>query len=676
MANQLINETSPYLQQHANNPVDWYTWGETALAKAKQEHKPILLSIGYSACHWCHVMAHESFEDPETATLMNQCFVNIKVDREERPDLDKIYQLAHQLLNYRAGGWPLTIFLDHKSQVPFFSGTYFPLQAQYGMPSFKQVLIRVATLYEQEYETIQQQNSSITDALCDINIDKKAENPFTEIPVELGLTMLEQQFDHDNGGFGSAPKFPQSSSLQFLLHLSTANNTQDKERNLALNMLEKSLTKIAQGGIYDHIAGGFSRYSVDAEWQIPHFEKMLYDNAQLLSVYANSYHATNISLFKTIGEETANWIIQYMQSPEGGYYASLDADSEGQEGKYYVWDKEYINELLTSSEYLIFREHYGLNFPANLEGKWHLRVTHCLEDIAEKNKISITDAEALLLSARNKLKVQRQLRIPPHCDKKILTSWNALMIKAMLHAAVAFSEQRYLQSALRAITFIQQNMLQEQRLLATYKDGRAHLPAYLDDYAFLCDALITLLETQWDTAILDSTITLAETMKKYFYDNENGGFYFTANDHESLIQRPKSWQDEALPAGNAIAASVFFKLGYLLGKNDYLAIAEKTLQACWERMNKYSYVHTGMLIALQTYFNPPEIIIIRGEEPEIQNWQQHYRKQAHANQLCFAIPDCAKNLPEAIASKAVLDTTVAYICLGQQCLAPVTELSI
>ncbi|HKY01631.1 MAG TPA: thioredoxin domain-containing protein, partial [Burkholderiales bacterium] len=477
--NRLAQETSPYLQQHADNPVEWYPWGKEALALAKELDKPILLSIGYSACHWCHVMAHESFEDPEVAAVMNKLFVNIKVDREERPDLDQIYQTAHQLFNQRAGGWPLTMFLT-PDQTPYFGGTYFPKTARYGLPGFPQLLEKVAHFYKEKREEVREQGAQVRAAFGNMVPHSTAHHSdFSPLVLDVALDTLKANFDGAHGGFGGAPKFPHTPDLEFALRRYAALNDMEA-RDIAIH----TLTKMAEGGIYDHLGGGFCRYSVDAQWTIPHFEKMLYDNGPLLGLYADGWRVTQSPLFAQVAAQTAEWVMRDMQAPEGGYYSSVDADSEGEEGKFYIWSPAEATALLSDEEYDVVAKHWGLSQPPNFENQhWHLRVIEPLEKVASRLKIDISTAEERLASARTKLFAAREKRVRPGRDEKILTSWNALMIQGMTRAAAVFGREDWLASARRSLDFIRSQLWREERLLATYKDGRAHLNAYLDDYA-------------------------------------------------------------------------------------------------------------------------------------------------------------------------------------------------
>ena len=652
MRNRLAAETSPYLQQHADNPVDWYPWGAEALERARREDKPILLSVGYSACHWCHVMAHESFEDAATAEVMNRLFVNIKVDREERPDLDKIYQAAQQLLTHRAGGWPLTMFLSPDDQQPFFGGTYFPRDANHGLPAFKDVLARVADYYRGERTAIREQSARLTAAFQALEPAPAA--ALDDSPLQLARTALERSFDRRFGGFGAAPKFPQPQSIERCLR--DANPA-------ALSMASLTLTGMAEGGLFDQLGGGFARYSVDESWTIPHFEKMLYDNAQLLGTYAAAAAVTGDKLFARVAGETADWVLRDMRAPQGGFYSSLDADSEGHEGRFYVWTTDEVRERLSEAEYAAFAPRFGLDQASNFEGRWHLRVRAPLEE---------TEQRRLIDSARAKLLAVRTLRVWPGRDEKILTSWNALMIRGLAIAARTLHRPDLADAATHAVDFLHRTLWQEGRLLATYKDGRAHLNAYLDDYAFLADALLELLQARWRDRDLEFARALAEAILDRFADPEGGGFYFTASDHERLIHRSKTFSDESIPAGNGIAADVFCRLGLLLGEPRYLAAAERTLRAGFDSMRQYPEGHLSLIAALEDYLKPLQILILRG--PEAPRWAHALASRYTASRMVLAIPADTPGLPAAIAAKPAQGQAVAYLCTGTSCSAPFTRL--
>ncbi len=489
MPNRLAKETSPYLLQHANNPVDWYPWGDEAFAAARATGKPVLLSIGYSACHWCHVMAHESFEDDAIADVMNESFVNVKVDREERPDIDKIYQTAHQLITQRSGGWPLTMFLDGDNQRPFFGGTYFPNEARYGMPAFSDLLKNIATFYTDKRDDVRAQSDKILDVFTRLE-PSPADNTQALVaePLKTARETFEQTFDREYGGFGSAPKFPHPTTIDRLLRhwRSTANETEPDVE--ALFMAALSLARMAEGGLFDHVGGGFYRYSVDQYWQIPHFEKMLYDNGPLLAIYAQASIATGDKLFANAANATANWMLADMRDDNGGFYATRDADSEGHEGLYYLWDPDEARELL-GDDYELFAGRFGLNEEANFEGRWHLTVR---AQVSDDEAETIEKAKRILLAHREK-------RVAPARDEKQLTAWNALAIRGLSIAGRCLERPDLIDAAADAVDFLCNKLVQDGRLLASYKDGEARFPAYLDDHAFLLDALLELLQARWNT---------------------------------------------------------------------------------------------------------------------------------------------------------------------------------
>jgi uncharacterized protein len=674
-ANRLSQETSPYLRQHAHNPVDWYPWGAAALERARAEHKPILLSVGYSACHWCHVMAHESFEDPQTAQVMNDLFINIKVDREERPDIDRIYQVAQQMLTQRSGGWPLTMFLTHDDQRPFFGGTYFPREARFGLPSFRDLLLRVAQYYRDHESELRKQNAALMSAFDDLNPPAGApDTQLTDAPLQASRVMLAKIFDPHNGGFGGAPKFPHPKTLERLLRDWHASSHLLEPDLHALYMATLTLRRMGDGGMNDQLGGGFARYSVDEYWMIPHFEKMLYDNGALLAVYADAAVATGDTFYARVAADTAAWAIRETQAPQGGYYSSYDADSEGHEGKFYVWDQDAVRQTLTTEEYSAFAPHFGLDRAPNFEGRWHLHVFESTGDVAKSLAKTVDEIEALLESARRKLLAVRNLRIWPGRDDKILTSWNALMIRGMAIAARALDRPDLADSATRALDFIRATLWREGRLLATYKDGRAHLNAYLDDYVYLADAVLELQQVRFRTDELAFARELLDVVLEHFTDSD-GGFFFTSDDHESLIHRSKSFSDDATPAGNGIAAFTLQRLGHLLGDPRYLAAAEKTLRAAAPVLEKYPQGHMSLLIALEELLNPPETIILRGEAAAIETWRRDLARLYAPRRVVLAVPTSASNLPPALGDKLARGEAVAYVCKGSVCSAPLESFS-
>ena len=678
--NRLADETSPYLQQHADNPVDWFPWGDEALAKARDEDKPVLLSVGYSACHWCHVMAHESFEDAATAAVMNELFVNVKVDREERPDLDKIYQTAQVLLTQRSGGWPLTMFLTPGDQAPFFGGTYFPKEPRHGLPSFTDVLRRVHDYFRAHRDEIRGQADAVRAALGEIYGGvADAAAPSARLPDDAARA-LERAFDPRCGGFGGAPKFPQCAGLEFLFdhwaRSKTRSETADAADPRCAHIVLFTLERMSGGGVYDQLGGGFYRYSVDERWAIPHFEKMLYDNGPLLGLLAQAWSVGGGDGLRDKARETARWVMREMQSPEGGYYSTLDADSPTGEGAYYIWDKAEVARLL-GPDYAAFEYRFGLDMPANFEGRWHLAEHHDVEQTAALVKRDPDDVREAVERARQKLLEHRCGRTPPHRDEKILTSWNALMIKGMAQAAWLLDEPEYAVSARRALSFIRRTTWRDGRLLATYKDGAARLNAYLDDYAFLVDAILYLNQAAWDDEDFDFAVRLADVLLDHYEDRDNGGFYFTSHDHESLLERPRVLGDEATPSGYGTAALALARLGGMLGDDGYLRAAARAIERAASAMQRAPEQHATLVRACAEQREPPEIVIIRGEGETLRRWSREAARRCHPARLCFAIPARAQDLPRALADKRAADAAgaaIAYPCRGTSCAEPLRDL--
>ncbi len=679
MPNRLAAESSPYLLQHAHNPVDWWAWGEPALAAARTQDKPILLSIGYSACHWCHVMAHESFEDAATAAVMNDLYINIKVDREERPDLDKIYQLAHQALTRRGGGWPLTVFLTPDDHLPFYAGTYFPREPRYGMPPFVHVLQQVRAFWDQRRGEVRSQNAALAEFLADYGSGASVTEALTDAPIRAALDQSERSFDPIHGGHAGAPKFPHCPEMELLLDLGKHPE-----------QVQLTLTRMAEGGIHDQIGGGFCRYSVDELWEIPHFEKMLYDNAQLLPLYARL--AQTHREFASAAHGIVAWLQREMTAPNGAFYSALDADSEHEEGKFYVWQRDEVKALLTDAEFAVAERHWGFNRPPNFEQKaWNPIAAELLPDIASALNILQGDAAARIAHAREKLFAARTQRVRPGLDDKILTAWNALMIAALARATrasqldtdarasrasqsntVARAAPEWLTAAECALDFLYNAAWLNGRLYASVGGNAAKLPAYLDDYAFLLDALLECLQCRWNERDLAWSIELADALLDRFEDRERGGFWFTANDHETLIQRPKPWADEAVPSGNGIAARALLRLGHLLGETRYLDAAERTLRAAWPTMQQMPLACAGLLRALNDFLHPRTHAVVRcADGTEAEKWHSALAGLPLQHADIYFIPAQTDALPGVLGAQKYTPGGAAYLCRGTQCEPPI-----
>ena len=605
-------------------------------------------------------MAHESFEDEEVAAVMNRLFVNIKVDREERPDLDQIYQTAHQMLAQKGGGWPLTMFLAPDG-TPFFGGTYFPKTSRYGLPGFAELLERVAAIWRERRGEVDAQGEQVRIAFSRMQPSGSVQSSdFDAQPIAAALGNLRENFDSEHGGWGAAPKFPHPTDIEFCLR----RYARDGDGH-ALEMADITLEKMALGGIFDQLGGGFCRYSTDATWSIPHFEKMLYDNGPLMFLLADAHAATGKALYARVADETAAWVMREMQSPEGGYFSSLDADSEGVEGRFYVWSREAVQGLLLPEEYAVFAHHYGLTGEPNFEGEyWHLQVAHDADD----------GSNALLASARAKVLAARETRIRPGRDEKILVSWNALMIRGMARAARVFGRADWLDSARRALSFIRRTMWNEGLLFATYKDGRAHLNAYLDDYAFLIDALIEMLQAEFEPEYLEFAQDLADTLLEQFEDPESGGFYFTGRGHERLIHRPKPGHDNATPSGNGVAVFALQRLAALTGEERYRHAAERALELFYPGMRTHPAGFGSLMIALEECIAPPTTVILRGEPGALVVWSQALAREHWPSTLVLAIPAGIEGLPPVLDKPVDKSPVNAWVCQGVTCLLPISEL--
>jgi uncharacterized protein YyaL (SSP411 family) len=668
--NRLAGETSPYLLQHAHNPVDWYPWGPEALERARAEDKPIFLSIGYSACHWCHVMERESFEDETTAALMNEHFVSIKVDREERPDLDAIYMDAVQALTGQ-GGWPMSVFLLPDGQ-PFYGGTYYPPEPRYGMPSFRQLLLGIAEAYRARREQVRGQAGRLTAVLR-----RTAEigAPGSEIGTDLldeALGRLGQHFDEQEGGFGSQPKFPQPMTLDFAML--EYKRTGDLD---ALYVAELTLEKMAQGGIYDQLGGGFHRYSVDNRWLVPHFEKMLYDNAQLLRAYLHAWQITRRPLFRRVVDETTDYVLREMTAPQGGFYSTQDADSEGHEGLFFTWTQEEIEEALDSHSAAIFEAHYGVSQGGNFEGRNILHVSRTVEDVAERFRTTPAEVEAALALARSVLFERREGRVKPGRDEKILAEWNGLMIHALAECGAALGRADALDAAVNGARFVLDHMSQpDGRLFRSYKDGQARLNAYVEDYAAFIRALIALYETTFDLTWLAQASRLTQVMLEQFHDPENGGFFQTGRDHEELVARRKEFIDNAIPAGNSLAAESLARLAVLVGNEEYRREALRACLLMQAALPQQPTAFGRLLGVVEMLLTPSQEVAIVGDPADAATMallaEVRARYLPHTV-LALKGPGEESVLPLMEGRELVRGLPAAYVCENYACRLPVTE---
>jgi uncharacterized protein YyaL (SSP411 family) len=662
MPNRLAGETSPYLLQHADNPVDWHPWSEEALALARSEGKPILLSVGYSACHWCHVMAHESFEDPEVATVMNASFVNIKVDREERPDLDQIYQAAHALLTRRSGGWPLTMFLT-PAGAPFYGGTYFPKHGRYGLPGFIDLLPRVAAAYREQGPAIAAQSVEIGNALASIEPSPGGADALPASASSVALAGLVRQFDRTHGGFGGAPKFPHETELEFCLREHALTRDAD-----ALEVARVTLARMAEGGIHDQLGGGFCRYSVDAEWTIPHFEKMLYDNGPLLALYADLARVTGDAPAADVARGIVGWLTREMCAPEGAFYSSLDADSEGEEGKFYVWTREQAKAALSPDDYAVAAMRYGLDRTPNFEGHaWNLRIAAPIDEVAGRLGIGPEIAAQRLAAARSALLGARSRRVRPGLDDKILTSWNALAIGGLARAARALGVPEWIDLATSATDALRRSAWRNGRLLATRKGDHAHLNAYLDDHAFLLAALVELMQARFRLDDYTWARVLADVLLEWFEDGDQGGFFFTSHDHERLFHRTKPGYDNATPSGNGVAARALVALGHLSSELRYVEAAERAVRLFAPALAQSPAGHSSLLAALEDVREPPTTVLLAGDAAICSDWHRGLERTLRPRIRVFNV--AGVKLPAELTRGTVPDRgAAAWVCLGTQCL--------
>ena len=672
MANRLINETSPYLLQHAENPVDWYAWGEEALGRARDEDRPILLSIGYSACHWCHVMERESFENDDIAALMNDNFVNIKVDREERPDLDAVYMEAVQMMT-GSGGWPMTVFLTPEGH-PYYGGTYFPPEDRGGMPGFPRLLAAASQAYHTNKGEIDRVTRQLSEQMGRTGQMPRGFTPLTTEVMHNAYSQLATQFDHLNGGFGSAPKFPQPMTPEFLLRY---NRHGFNAR--ALEMVELTLRKMAYGGMYDQVGGGFHRYSTDAYWLVPHFEKMLYDNALLARLYLHAWQVTGNPLYRRITEETLDYVLREMTDPAGGFYSAQDADSEGVEGKFFVWTPDELRPLLGDDADLVMG-YYGVTERGNFEGANILNVTTPPETYANQRGVSETDLLAAIARARAVLLDVREQRIHPLRDDKVLTSWNGMMLRSFAEAGAALGRDDYLDAARANAAFLLDRMRDEnRRVLRTWRNGEAKLNGYLEDYACLIDGLLSLHEATLEPRWLQEAVSVADGMIALFWDDAVAGFYDTGSDHETLVIRPRDVFDNAQPCGSSVAADVLLRLAVITGNDDYSAKGATPLRAMQQMLGRAPAATGHWLGALDFYVSLPREIVIVGPTTDsvTADMLDAVSTRFMPNRVLVGVADPA-NPP--LKDSPLLEQRVmqggrptAYVCENYACQLPVTD---
>ncbi|MGI8734377.1 MAG: thioredoxin domain-containing protein [Pyrinomonadaceae bacterium] len=669
--NRLINETSPYLLQHAHNPVNWNPWGEEAFAEAKGENKPVLLSIGYSACHWCHVMEHESFENEEIAALMNENFVNIKVDREERPDLDQIYMNAVQMMTHH-GGWPMTVFLTPDG-VPFYGGTYFPPEDRYNMPGFPRVLTSMADAYRERPEDIAETAASLRAELARLNVARESNEILHTNLLDAAYQGIVKSYDSLNGGFGSAPKFPPSMVLEFLQRIYCRLRTPE-----AFQIIRHSCRKMAEGGIYDQLGGGFHRYATDAKWLVPHFEKMLYDNALLSRLYIHLYQVTRDDEARRVAEGVLDYVVREMTSRDGGFYSTQDADSEGVEGKFFVWSLAEIEEALGEYDARLFSTYYNISSGGNFEGKNILNVTRGVAEVAKETNVTPDELEEALERSRRKLFAIREQRVKPARDEKILTSWNGMMMASFAEAGAVLDRQDYLNVARNNARFVLARLRRSGLLLRTYKDGIAKLNGYLEDYAFLSDGLLSLYETTGELEWLEECLSVTSTMIEEFWDDQDGGFFFTGKSHETLIVRSKDYFDNATPSGNSVAADVLLRLAVLTDNETYRRLATTVLRLVADSVKRYPSGFGRALCAFDFHLSTPKEIAIVGDpaaaatkELQREVWSRYLPNKVVAHS--GASETRASDLVPLLRDRSTLaGLPTAYVCEHYSCKEPVT----
>ena len=668
MANKLVNETSPYLLQHRDNPVDWYPWGPEALERARREDRPILLSIGYAACHWCHVMAHESFEDDATAQVMNERFVNIKVDREERPDIDGIYMQAVQAMTGH-GGWPMTVFLTPEGE-PFFGGTYFPPEDRHGMPSFRTVLTSVADAYINQKDKVARTAAAMREVYANASGPTRSSGTVTAQTLERAYRGIAQRMDLQNGGLEGAPKFPPTMTLDFMLRYAERTGT-----SWARDMVLHSFRKMARGGIYDQVGGGFSRYAVDAIWLVPHFEKMLYDNALLVRLGAHLWQVTGDDEVRRVTEETIDWLRREMTAPEGGFYSSYDADSEGHEGKFYVWTPQELDEALGDDSELV-KSYYGVTRAGNFEGKSILFVPFEPAQVAGRAGVSEAELMATVERAKKALYDVRAKRVWPGLDDKVLAGWNGLMLRGLAEAARVFGRAEDRELAVRNGEFLFANLVRDGRALRSYKDGKAHLAGYLEDHAALGLGALALSELTFDAAWLERARGMCDAMLRWFWDEKNNAFYDTAHDHEALVTRPRDITDNAMPSGTSLAVDLMVRVAELTGDEELRRGASIVLETATELMMRHGPAFGHLLgVADMVVHGAVEVALVgRPGSPDFEALTRAVAAQyVPSLVLAGGAPGGADVIPLLAGREARGGAATAYVCRQFACDAPVTD---
>jgi len=673
--NRLANESSPYLLQHAHNPVDWYPWGEEALERARLEDKPILLSIGYSACHWCHVMERESFEDGSIADLMNKNFICIKVDREELPDIDRVYMEAVQAMT-GGGGWPMTVFLTPELE-PFHGGTYFPPQDRLGLPGFPRVLRTVAEVYRTKRADVDTAARQVTAFIKQKSTVGTHVEPLSDKILDGAYSAASASFDHQKGGFGSGPKFPQSLLHEFLLHV----HHRGKDEK-ALNMIRKSLDNMAAGGIYDHLGGGFHRYSIDDSWLVPHFEKMLYDNALLSRLYLHAYQVTGSHLYRRVVEETLDYVLAEMTAPEGGFYSAQDADSEGTEGRYYVWTPKEIATVLGQEVGNLVMRYFGVTDGGNFEGRNVLHTTMSVSDFAASVSFEASEVEKAIEQSKALLLAARKQRPRPNLDTKVLTSWNALMLQSLAEAATAFGNASYAKSALINADFLLHRMRNNGSLMHVWTKGTAKIPAYLDDYALLITGLLALHEATFEQSWLEEAVSLTDEMVKRFADRQRPGVLFdTSDDHKALFVRPRDTSDSVTPSGSSSAADALLRMAVITDETRYHDLALAMMSSVADQMIQYPLASGNWLCSLDFVLRGPTEITVIGDpkEDRTKSLMDAISRRYLPNRVLLGLrPD---QPPGDLLSKTIRERTAvdqrptAYLCYGHTCQPPVTEVT-